>query len=237
MAAALTATMSRSSNAVTSTNHPRINSARAFTSSSSHHTPHRSTARRANENDAAGLDELYWDNEDDSFEVPDFHFDWGVAKEKEKIRAEMGSGVEDNLQALVLDQTGKGIVRHLPPSVPYPGKNDGTPPSRLPHSPQSSASSGHILSLTDASSASASSLFPTPPNPSVPTKSHSASSQASGSSDSSSGRPGRTYGGRSFQRVVSAPLTRQRCEDGHQRADTDDKSVSNRARCHLGTNA
>jgi hypothetical protein len=116
------------------------------------------------------LDKLTWENEDESFEVPDFHFDWGVAKEKTR---EM-----QRLEALSL----------------------GTPPPRPP-SGQSSASSGHLL--TDASTATASSFIPTPPG--------TLGSTSSGSGGSNGIR--RSYGARSFQRVVSAPLARKHEED------------------------
>ena len=55
-------------------------------------TLHRSTTPLTAPIASLHLDDFEWDKEDEaSFEVPDFHFDWGVAKEKNGERAQDGS--------------------------------------------------------------------------------------------------------------------------------------------------
>lgn len=154
---------------------------------------------------------LYWDNEDDSFEVPDFHFDWGVAaKEKSTLEA----GTSSSIAALSLED----FDHH---SSDAKSVRD-TPPSQSGHSNQSSTTSSHILSLTDASTASTSSLVPTPPSDNVPLGSRAATrSDITGGSGQSS----KSYSSRRFQRVVSAPIARGKHEENKHELDLDDLSV------------
>ncbi len=202
----------------------RQTGSRSRSSHLNRHGNRRPSADDANLDNAGALEGLYSDNEDESFEVPDFHFDWGVAKEK--TRTEMGSRVENNLEALTLSHLAVGETRRVPSAEMAIPRADTTPPPRPLQSTQSSSSSAHIMSLTDASTASASSMIPTPPNPNSATNSGALSSHGSESSASGGGHPGRMYGVRSFQRVVSAPLTRQRYEGERVVAANDDISVS-----------
>ena len=164
-----------------------------------------SAPRQADSNGAGGLEGL-WDNEDDSLKIPDFHFDWGVAKDK--TTTEMGLDIESALGALNITQTAVKASRNIRLSTSTSTKTGTTPPLQT-HSAQSSISSVHVMSITDTSSATASSLFPSPSNPSIPMNSRSLSSHGSESGGSDNGRQGRTYGQRNFQRIASAPLTRQ----------------------------
>lgn len=120
------------------------------------------------------LDQLQLETGDDSMEVqvPDFHFDWGVDKEPQPPRPASG------LRTLTLGRT----------------RSHQTPSPQATVSAHSSASSGHVLGLTDASTASGSSLVPTPPQ-----------GATLGSGFSPTGRP---TSARRFQRVVSAPIAR-----------------------------
>jgi serine/threonine-protein kinase TTK/MPS1 len=146
------------------------------------------------------INKLYLDNEDDSFEVPDFHFDWGVTKER--IRAEEAlSAAGGALGRLQLEEAiGRG---QTPPTSSGPlGQSTPLGPTISTHS---SASSVHVMGLTDASTAAISN--------------RSLSSQVdSGGSSSSSIKP-RMYGGRTFHRVVSAPLDRPRFSGDPQSGD------------------
>lgn len=214
-------TMSPSSKGISTGVHHRQTASRLYPSAHNRQNSRRPSADETVPKDGRGLEDLYWDNEDESFEVPDFHFDWGVAKEKTKM--EMDVGLEDGLRSLGLDAVPLGKSAGQPD--PIGSKTDTTPPSRGPHSAQSSTSSAHVMSMTDASTASASSLLPTPPNPGETAITRSISSQDSESSGSSGGQPGRTYASRSFQRVVSAPLARQRYEGELPHTGLDDISV------------
>jgi serine/threonine-protein kinase TTK/MPS1 len=153
------------------------------------------------------------ENEDDSFEVPDFHFDWGVSKEKAK--ADGARELQEQMGILQLDRL--RVPREQTP--PYTAPDTHSTPQQPSGSAQSSASSIHVLALTDASTAFGSSLVPTPPGMEMPPLDrYSSLHQNAGSSGSSAA--GRTYGGRSFHRVVSAPLARPRPSE--EMADHDD---------------
>lgn len=187
--------------------HHRLTTARSVSAAQGRQGHRRPSADDTSGKKDDGVEDLFWDNEDDSFEVPDFHFDWGVAKEK--TWTDMRSGIGDGLSNL--GSTGKestGARKSTARNTITP-RTDTTPPSRAPPSTQSSSSSAHIMSLTDTSTASTTSLLPTPPNSSGSENSRSASSQGSASGGTGGARTGRIYASRNFQRVVSAPLTRQ----------------------------
>lgn len=202
----------------------RHTASRSRSSAGSRQYSRRPGADEAGPSHSGALEGIYWDNEDDSFEVPDFHFDWGVAKEK--TRTEMGMGSDNGLDRLHISQTTHKATSQIEDRYPARTKTDTPSPMRHPNSAQSSASSAHVMSLTDASTASSSSLFPTPPNPILPMDARSLLSRTSEAGGSGSGRPGRTYGVRGFQRVVSAPLTHQKYEARGIGAASDDISVS-----------
>lgn len=152
---------------------------------------------------------LEWINDEDSFEMPDFHFDWGVTKEKAQTSA--AKVLSKQLASLDINRVStKALISSATTTTPPQAKGRyatiNTPPLKGASSAQSSASSAHILSLTDASTASASSMVPTPPNLASATSSR---SLASFVQEPEAG-PSRPYGTRPFQRVVSAPLTRRR---------------------------
>jgi hypothetical protein len=127
------------------------------------------------------LDQLQLETGDDSMEVqvPDFHFDWGVDKEPQSQPPRPPSG----LRALTLGRK----------------RSQQTPSPQATVSAHSSASSGHVMGLTDASTVSGSSLVPTPPQ---------GAGMSLGSGFSPTGRPA-SASARRFQRVVSAPIARQ----------------------------
>ncbi|WWD21061.1 hypothetical protein CI109_105542 [Kwoniella shandongensis] len=133
-------------------------------------------------------------------ELPSFNFDWALDKEaKSKTGPEAATEL---MSSLSIKSVASGSVSPPPSS--------STPPPRHSHSARSSLSSAHITSLTDASTASASSLVPTPPGSGISQSGRSMSSQNIDSGGS--GSSGRMYGGRRFQRVVSAPLSRPKPE-------------------------
>jgi serine/threonine-protein kinase TTK/MPS1 len=149
------------------------------------------------------LDDLDWDKEDEeSFEVPDFHFDWGVAKEKPQ--ADPGGGKEHP------GKIDRAVNRHLAQSrtVQQSRPSSQTPPSALSHSTVASASTSHLLESRQASSSprdapgSNAIVF----DGSGSTRFRSTSIAEDMASSSGSGGSGRIYGARSFQRVVSAPV-------------------------------
>jgi serine/threonine-protein kinase TTK/MPS1 len=142
-----------------------------------------------------------WENEDESFEIPDFHFDWGIKKDKVPQSISV-NGISSSFSKLRLSQARQTSLSESTYGNPKP-----TPPAAsTPQSAHSSASSARIAGLTDASTASASSLVPTPPSASF---SHSARSISRSGDEAGSQAP---IFGRQFQRVVSAPITRSRYE-------------------------
>ena len=205
--------------------HQRASTARAL-SALSRQGGRRPHADENSPDSGKGSEGFHWDIEDESFEVqvPDFHFDWGVAKEK--TSTDMKCGLESRLEDLNLVRISGPPSRHTQESDAIPLLANATPPLRYTHSEHSSASSAHLMSLTDSSSASASSLFPTPPNSGALLPSRSVSSRESDIGGGDSGRGRRVYGARSFQRVVSAPLTRQKYESEAIGLSADDTSVS-----------
>ncbi|WRT68921.1 uncharacterized protein IL334_005903 [Kwoniella shivajii] len=175
----------------------------------------------------ADVDNL-WNQDDESFEVqvPDFHFDWGVEKGIPEAKTESAQHVPfAKFSSLSIKSNPSRLSSISPPGpsiAPISTSARSTPPPRLTHSARSSLSSAHVSSLTDASTASASSLAPTPPGSGLSVEvpsafSHNLEADGSGNgsgSGSGSGGSGRIYGGgRKFQRVVSAPITRQRPND------------------------
>ena len=190
------------------------------------HGGRRPSADENGPNSGKGVEGLYWDNEDESFEVPDFHFDWGVTKEKEKTSTNMNMGLESRLEDLNLVQIVVPALRQSQESDVISVLANATPPLRYAHSERSSASSARVMSFDDASKASASTPLPTPPNSSAPLASRSMSSRQPDTGGSGSGQSGRMYGARNFQRVVSAPLTRQKYEFEGINSSADDTNVS-----------
>nr|KIR45612.1 TTK protein kinase [Cryptococcus bacillisporus CA1280] len=148
------------------------------------------------------LDNL-WTTEDESFEVqmPDFHFDWGLEKGK---TAEQGMKPPTaSLHSL--------SIKEITPPLPCGSSSASTPPHST-YSARSSISSVQMLPKMGASDASVSLHIPTPPgsivNPGHQSLSAQNISKSGGSSSGeSSGERGKTYGGRKFQRVVSAPIS------------------------------
>ncbi|KIR37787.1 TTK protein kinase [Cryptococcus deuterogattii 99/473] len=146
------------------------------------------------------LDNL-WATEDESFEVqmPDFHFDWGLEKGK---TAEQGMKPPTaSLHSL--------SIKEITPPLPSGSSSASTPPHST-YSARSSISSVQTLPRMGASSVSP--HIPTPPgsivNPGHQSLSAQNISKSGGSSSGeSSGERGKTYGGRKFQRVVSAPIS------------------------------
>lgn len=132
------------------------------------------------------LKSLGIEDADDSIEVgvPDFHFDW--------------SKIEGKVKNIADDQPLTSLQRNASPDVAVALMATPPPASASAHS---STSSNHILTLTDASTVSASSLVPTPPEPA--SINHYGRAGGAVSHEKSSSR---TYGGRTFQRVVSAPM-------------------------------
>jgi serine/threonine-protein kinase TTK/MPS1 len=156
---------------------------------------------------------------------PQFHFDWENETDKQDVGDQARGAVNGRSRKEPVDKVEAGLARlglgHVPKSRSTSDyRYSATPPGSSSISAHSSASSAHLL--TDASTASGSSLVPTPPN-GAPLHSRSASSHVSGSGGSDAGRTGKVYGGRQFQRVVSAPLTRSR----EGQSEVDDISVSN----------
>lgn len=161
---------------------------------------------------ATTFDNLKLETGDESFEVqvPDFHFDWGVVTDEKAATIT----IEENTRVSVLD--GRNNNHRF--AKPGQGHHDqrwmtssssdalNTPPSvsgRTGSPAYSSASSAHIMGLTDASTVSGSSLVPTPPY--VPLG-RGYLPRTSGASDGDgSAQPERV---RRFQRVVSAPVAR-----------------------------
>ena len=164
---------------------------------------------------------LEWINDEDSFEVPDFHFDWGVTKEK--VETSSTKALSKHLASLDINRASSKAVGSTatPPQLKNRYGTVNTPPLKVTSSAQSSASSAHILSLTDASTASASSMVPTPPNLTSATSSRSLTSLV----QEPEAGPSRPYGARTFQRVVSAPLTRRREDNSTHVLDRHDVSV------------
>lgn len=137
------------------------------------------------------FEELKLEGEDESFEVevPNFHFDWGVVTEDKATEKKTNSVISSV-------RGGQGWS----PAI----DNLNTPPSgpaRTSSPALSSASSGHLLGLTDASTVSGSSLVPTPPYASL---GRGYLPRISGGSDESK----QSERIRRFQRVVSAPVAR-----------------------------
>lgn len=153
------------------------------------------------ENDRV-LDNL-WTTEDESFEVqmPDFHFDWGLEK---------GKTADQGIKAPTASLRSLSINEITPP-LPSGSSSTSTPPHST-ISARSSISSAQILPKRDISNASSSPHIPTPPgsiaNPGHRSLSAQNFANSGGSSGGeSSGERGKTYGGRKFQRVVSAPIS------------------------------
>ncbi|WVW79195.1 hypothetical protein I302_101161 [Kwoniella bestiolae CBS 10118] len=163
-----------------------------------------------------------WNEDDESFEVqvPDFNFDWKLekgGKGKGKSNPTVDEPPVSRFSSISLGKTKSRPSSLSPPPPELASSNHAraTPPPRQSQSARSSLSSVQVASLTDASTASASSLVPTPPGSGFSSGVRSSSSQHldSGGSGSGSGSSGRIYGaGRRFQRVVSAPVTRQKYE-------------------------
>lgn len=148
------------------------------------------------------LDNL-WTTEDESFEVqmPDFHFDWGLEK---------GKTADQGIKAPTASLRSLSINEITPP-LPSGSSSTSTPPHST-ISARSSISSAQILPKRDISNASSSPHIPTPPgsiaNPGHRSLSAQNFANSGGSSGGeSSGERGKTYGGRKFQRVVSAPIS------------------------------
>ncbi len=198
----------------------RLTPSRSYPISFDHQTPPLTIANSIGESGGNEIEKLYWNDEDESFEVPDFHFDWGVIKDKTKTEDDARGSSLSSLRI-----SSRKIDKHTTPPV-----NNTTPISQTRSGP-SSASSAQILSLTDASTASASSLIPTPPAEGISLGGRSSSSHVSGGSKSGDlGSLGRSYGTRTFQRVVSAPLARSRVEETPYRRDSSDSyNVSRRS--------
>ncbi|ORY26275.1 hypothetical protein BCR39DRAFT_541804 [Naematelia encephala] len=155
------------------------------------------------------IEQLFWEN-DDSFEVPDFHFDWGVAKDNKEKPVDRG------LRTLRLETR---VVRDESPLSSGAGN---TPSSQGTQSMQSSASSGHILSSTNASATSSASLAPSPPHGERSFR-HPTSPSRAGQLDRG-GEQSNPRSNRAFNRVVSAPLSRASRYSGH--SDVVDLSAS-----------
>ncbi|WWC73223.1 uncharacterized protein I206_107189 [Kwoniella pini CBS 10737] len=160
---------------------------------------------------------------DDSFEVevPDFHFDWKLDKDKvsaEKSASASRKSPSTHFASMSISESSNRPSSLSPPShvSVISAASRATPPPRSSHSARSSLSSAQVTSLTDASTASGSSLAPTPPGSgfSIGTRSASSHGLDSGGSASGSGGSQRIYGagGRKFQRVVSAPIGRSKYE-------------------------
>lgn len=153
---------------------------------------------------ASTFDDLKLESEDESFEVqvPDFHFDWGVVTDDKATSSEEKQGSVSRVSALI----GRKEDRRWASSASSDLNNLNTPPSARAASPAySSASSAHIMGLTDASTVSGSSLVPTPPY--APPLGRNYPPRISGASDGDgSAQPSERV--RRFQRVVSAPVAR-----------------------------
>ena len=168
-----------------------------------------------------GIEGLYWDNEDDSFEVPDFHFDWGMSKEK----STSPSGAPKALHNQVKPSISLPDHSERPSPPDHALQKHGTPASHSGQSASSSASSDHLLSRTDASSFSSSSPAPTPPG-SLISRSLSGYRLEDGSGGIVCGREPKTIGTRNFQRVVSAPISAQ--VNSESNAAVDESQASHR---------
>ncbi|KAL7421178.1 Serine/threonine kinase mps1 [Cryptotrichosporon argae] len=121
-----------------------------------------STARARSHAPAAdNLEQLFdGDDADESFEMPEFHFDWGLAKEKRSSKeVSLSSSKGDKLDALAALSIGR------PASTASAGV---TPPSQAAYSAnsgsaQSSASSARQSTLASVSTAGTSPLMSSPP--------------------------------------------------------------------------
>ncbi|RXK37835.1 TTK protein kinase [Tremella mesenterica] len=153
-----------------------------------------------------------WDNVDKSVEEPDFHFDW--LRTKDKPSSDEGNGLSNRLADLDINSISTRTHLAATPASALSKTTSmlNTPPLRSNASDHSSSSSAHVLSLTDASTASASSMVPTPPDHMFASSSRSIAS----SSYEPLGGPSKPYTGRTFQRVVSAPLARRKVDPDHR---------------------
>ncbi|KAK8843418.1 hypothetical protein IAR55_007075 [Kwoniella newhampshirensis] len=151
-------------------------------------------------------------------DIPSFNFDWALDKEAKSGNSITTKSETDQASRLIASMSIKSGTSSLasPPS-------SSTPPPRLSHSARSSLSSAHLASLTDASTASASSLVPTPPGSGVSMREYAI--QSHNTDSGGSGGSGRMYGGRRFQRVVSAPLSRQKPDADDMTAATAETSM------------
>ncbi|OCF72575.1 TTK protein kinase [Kwoniella mangroviensis CBS 8886] len=193
-----------------------------------------------------GLKEL-WNDDEDSLEVqvPDFHFDW----ELEKGNKGIGQASENEPPVSRFSSLSLGKINSRPNSLSPPPagilsssstNTRTTPPPRNIHSARSSLSSVQVASLTDASTATGSPLIPTPPGSGFSSGTRSSSSHHldSGGSGSGSGSSSRIYGGsRRFQRVVSAPVTRQKYEgdDNEMLTIEESSNLSSSTTSHTAT--
>jgi len=164
---------------------------------------------------AATFGDMDWAKEDDSFEVPNFHFDWGVAKEKTSTSttSHIGRRPSTRDQSSVMGKVARvpeGNVTNLP-AISH------TPPSTLWTSGPSSAGSSQHRDRSSSSDHKSSSSYDSPAELAAMARLRSSSHVANESSDSGgSGTGGRMYGARTFQRVVSAPLTRSHLDNSLQ---------------------
>lgn len=153
--------------------------------------------------------DMDWGNEDESFEVPNFHFDWGVVKDKSAPdHMEQSRKSSPRSQRSVATKSLGNQERLASHHRTY----SQTPPSNPSISGSSSVSSnerpenftGHrMISWGDS-----------PAEPAARTGLRTGSDvELAASTSGNSAGAGRMYGGRTFQRVVSAPLARPQIDN------------------------
>ena len=183
------------------------------------------------------VENLYGGDEEESFEVevPDFHFDWGVAKEK--TSTEVKIGVEKDMEGLNIlqDDASRAETDYKHENEHH--RNHTSTPSRPPRPIRSSTSSvNEIPHISDTSNGSTSTAQLSPPPYLDDFNRGGSSSRAqslegymveSESSSSGESRFARTYASRNFQRVVSAPVSRPKDDSQNLMVNINEMSVSN----------
>ena len=158
--------------------------------------------------------DMDWGNEDESFEVPKFHFDWGVTKDRS------ASDSEAHLKSRMATDSSPTVARLLSTKdriLSHHRAYSQTPPSNPSLSEPSSAASIVHSDKSMSSSHKASPSYGSDADLIGSAKSrqfYRAGDEQAGSNGN--GTAGRSYGTRTFQRVVSAPVAGAQAISAHQ---------------------
>jgi hypothetical protein len=147
--------------------------------------------------------DMDWGNEDESFEVPKFHFDWGVTKDRSDSNFAEHSQKHATTVPPVVSRlpSSKGLVSSLR------GAHSQTPPSSTLMSFPSSATSSQDPDQSTSSGSRRSPSYGSDLDLGGPTRLRQIRNVKNGQNNSSgSDTAGRSYGARTYKRVVSAPL-------------------------------